>query len=261
MLSLNNLGNMGHLGNQMFQYASLKGIATANKTSFVIPPKDYFGKNYPTLSKFYECFDLNCIRAVTNFKTYVEKDFSFCPELLNGISEDLNLQGYFQSEKYFKHIEHEIKKDFSFISSIKNDCLNFKNSFGISGESISLHIRRGDYLNLQEYHPTILLDYYSKSLSKLPNLPVIIFSDDPEWCLQQELFEDDRFMVSSFNTPYFDMCLMTMCDYHIIANSSFSWWGAWLSESKKVIAPKKWFGSSLSHNNTKDLYCQNWEII
>lgn len=261
MLSFNSLGNMGHLGNQMFQYASLKGIATSNKTQFVIPPKDHFGKNYSTLSKLDNCFNLNCIRATTNFKQYVEDEFSFNSNLMNGIEEDLDLKGYFQSEKYFKHIKNDIKKDFKFVDSILDECLEFKESFGEESSAISLHIRRGDYTTCEDYHPTVSLDYCKTALSKLPDVPVIIFSDDPEWCLTQSLFDEDRFMVSHSNTPYFDMCLMTLCDYHIIANSSFSWWGAWLADSKKVIAPKKWFGSSLSNNSTDDLYCENWEVI
>lgn len=261
MLSFNSLGNMGHLGNQMFQYASLKGIATSNKTQFVIPPKDHFGKNYSALSKLDNCFNLNCIRATTNFKQYVEDEFSFNFNLMNGIEEDLDLKGYFQSEKYFKHIKNDIKKDFKFIDSILDECLEFKESFGEQSSVISLHIRRGDYTTCEDYHPTVSLDYCKTALGKLPDVPVIIFSDDPEWCLTQSLFDGDRFMVSHSNTPYFDMCLMTLCDYHIIANSSFSWWGAWLADSKKVIAPKKWFGSSLSNNSTDDLYCENWEVI
>ena len=88
------------------------------------------------------------------------------------------------------------------------------------------------------------------------------FSDDPTWCKEHELFEDDRFMVSEGNDQYIDMCLMTMCDGHIIANSSFSWWGAWLSKSRKVIAPSGWFeGSNNSHLDTKDIYCSEWTVL
>jgi len=260
-LSFNSLGNMGHLGNQMFQYASLKGIATSNKTQFIIPPKDHFGKSYSALSKLDDCFNLNCVRAISNFKQYVEDEFSFNHNLMNGIEEDLDLKGYFQSEKYFKHIKNDIKKDFKFVDSILDECLEIKESFGEQSPIISLHIRRGDYTTCEDYHPTVSLDYCKTALSKLPDVSVIIFSDDPEWCLSQSLFDGDRFMVSHSNTPYFDMCLMTLCDYHIIANSSFSWWGAWLAKSEKVIAPKIWFGPSLSNSITDDLYCENWEVI
>ena len=93
---------------------------------------------------------------------------------------------------------------------------------------------------------------------------VVIFSDDPSWCMEQELFSDDRFIVSQADNQYVDLCLMTMCNDFIIANSSFSWWGAWLStnKDKRVIAPSKWFGPPLdTQNNTKDLYCKGWELV
>jgi hypothetical protein len=262
MISFNILGNYGHLGNQMFQYASLKGISTSNQTDFVIPPKESFGSCYSLLSKLDDCFDLNCDRFISNFKLLEEKSFSFDETLMTSISEDVDLKGYFQSEKYFKNIKNEIKKDFSFKNDLVDHCLNFIQNLGSNGEVISLHIRRGDYLNLQSFHPIPPLAYYEEALNKLPqDLPVLIFSNDSDWCFQQELFDNDRFFISQSNQADFDMCLMSLCTYHIIANSSFSWWGAWLSKSKKVFAPKIWFGPSLSHFNTKDLYPNKWKTI
>jgi hypothetical protein len=88
---------------------------------------------------------------------------------------------------------------------------------------------------------------------------VIVFSDDPEWCKKQ--FSQNSFIISPFEDPFFDLCLMTLCDYHIIANSSFSWWGSWLANSKQTIAPKKWFCGEFSNLNTADLYLSSWIII
>ena len=91
---------------------------------------------------------------------------------------------------------------------------------------------------------------------------VIIFSDDPKWCLNQELFSDDRFSVSEIGDTYIDLCLMTLCSDHIIANSSFSWWGAWLADNTKVIAPSGWFfGSNNEHLNVEDVIPKRWETI
>ena len=90
---------------------------------------------------------------------------------------------------------------------------------------------------------------------------VIVFTDDPEWAKVQELFPDDRFFVSETDCAYTDMCLMSLCDYHIIGNSTFSWWGAWLSSSKKVVAPKQWFGAPLEANDLSDLYCDGWVVL
>ena len=102
------------------------------------------------------------------------------------------------------------------------------------------------------------------ALSKFDSdLPVLIFSDDTEWCKEQELFKPDRFMVSESNWNLVDMCLMTMCSHHIIANSSFSWWGAWLSGSENVIAPSRWFGDSgyTANHNTEDIIPDRWTKI
>jgi len=107
------------------------------------------------------------------------------------------------------------------------------------------------------------MEYYKKALSMLDDsVPVIIFTDDPEWALAESLFSSDRFYVSEGNSNLFDMCLMSLCDYHIIANSSFSWWGAWLSDSKKIVAPQRWFGPPLSdQNDIKDLIPDSWVKI
>ena len=106
------------------------------------------------------------------------------------------------------------------------------------------------------------MEYYKKALSKFDaSRQVVIFSDDPAWCMKQELFGDDRFLVSEAAGPYHDLYLMSQCEDFIIANSSFSWWGAWLGGGDKVIAPQRWFGSNNAHLNTKDLYCRGWQIL
>ena len=125
-------------------------------------------------------------------------------------------------------------------------------------ELISIHIRRGDYLTESNFC-NLPFDYYINSLELLPNLPVLIFSDDIPWC--ESVFLNSRFKFIKSNDTQIDLCLMSMCDYHIIANSSFSWWGAWLAKSKKTIAPSAWFQNEYSHWNTKDLYLPDWIIL
>ena len=121
-----------------------------------------------------------------------------------------------------------------------------------------LHIRRTDYL-VNPNHPVQPLEYYKEALSKLDkNKTVIIFSDDAEWCQQQEMFSDDRFVISQDSDADFDLCLMSMCSNHIIANSSFSWWGAWLGRSEKIIAPKNWFSDSCADKSVKDMVFSDW---
>ena len=130
----------------------------------------------------------------------------------------------------------------------------------IGGKAISLHIRRTDHLIKPTYHPVLPLSYYEEALSKFPSdLPVIVFSDDPAWCHEQKFFEDDRFLISDSGDNITDMCLMSMCQYQILANSTYSWWGAWLSNSKDVIAPKLWFGPD--GQDPRDVYVDRWEYL
>ena len=166
--------------------------------------------------------------------------------------------GFFQSEKYFKHIEHEIRKDFTFHDRISSICNHYMKSVYSGTEVISLHVRRSDYLTNCNFF-NLTLDYYFDALKKLPCLPVIVFSDDLEWC--QEIFKEKRFNVSLSKNSFIDLCLMSLCDYHIIANSSFSWWGSWLANSKQTIAPSKWFSEDFSSWDTKDLYLPNWIVV
>ena len=257
-ISFNNLGNYGHIGNQMFQYASLKGISKSNNTNFIIPPKENFGKYYKLISNIDDCFELECERRITNFTPCIEKSFSFDRELMTSVNTDVDLQGYFQSEKYFLDIKEDIKKDFTFKQDILNPSLDFVSQYD---ELICLHIRRGDYVDNPNYPLPSLDSYYKVALSIIgKDLPVLVFSDDPNWCKMQDFFEDDRFLISE-NDPYLDLCLMSLCHYHIISNSSFSWWGAWLSDSKMTIAPKNWFSGQAINKDTSDLYCSNWIIL
>jgi hypothetical protein len=265
MLSFNYLGNLGRLGNQMFQYASLKGIASKRGYDFCIPSKELFGfKDANVRSSdcsIFDCFNLSDVhQEIIQQQILQEKDFSFDKQLLRNCPNNVDLFGYYQSEKYFKHIEDDIRNDFTFNKDVQELSLEFFENFE-NNKVISLHIRRGDYV-LNPNHPVQTLEYYKKSLEYFDDrLPVLVFSDDAEWCKQQELFDSDRFMISEGNATDFDLCLMTLCKYHIIANSSYSWWGSWLAKSEKTIAPKNWFGGDCINYNTQDLYCSNWIVI
>ena len=258
MLAFNHLGQLGRFGNQMFQYASLKGIARNRGLNYCIP------NNLDSIELF-RSFKLETLRSenigfLDNGYAPVaeEKYFHFDEIFFNMCPDEISIFGFFQSEKYFKHIENEIRIDFSFKDEILEPCKEMIDSVG---QAISLHVRRTDYIeNIN--HTTLELDYYKKALSMFnTNLPVIVFSDDVEWCKTQSLFCDDRFMISESENNYIDMCLMSLCDNHIIANSSFSWWGAWLSKSDNVIAPVKWFGEGNIHKETKDLIPDRWKRI
>lgn len=263
MIGFNHLGKLGRLGNQMFQFASLKGIARNNGYEYCIPPSEN-GNEWSDHQLFVpfklsNTTQLNVQYIDLNRQMVAESDFSFDENLFNNCPDWVSLWGYFQSEKYFKHIENEIKKDFEFKDEILNSCNEMISQLN---RPISLHIRRTDYLT-DSNHRTLDLKYYKNALKQFDSdRIVLVFSDDSKWCSSQELFESDRFLIAENNTNYVDLCLMTLCKDHIIANSSFSWWGAWLSGSEKVIAPSGWFnGTNNSHLDTKDLIPNTWMVI
>ncbi len=269
MIGFNFLGTLGQLGNQMFQYASLKGIARKNGYNFCIPNHDKVfndGLGNKLRIELFDPFvlknfsDLNAQKIDENRPVVQEGTFEFNEGLFNKCPDWVSLWGFFQTEKYFKHIEKEIREDFTFKDEILEPCKEMMSQF--DEVPISLHIRRGDFLINSANHHNLGLDYYEKALLEFPtNIPVLIFSDDPEWCSNQELFSDDRFLIAEGNSSYVDLCLMSLCEAHIIANSSFSWWGAWLANSQKVVAPSIWFGPNNAHLDTKDIYCDHWHII
>lgn len=266
MIGFNALGRMGRLANQMFQYASLKGIARNVGADVCIPNHtvavdDGIGNKLRT--ELFDSFDLNVNIGLLNnghapvvkerFHEFDEEIFTLCPD-------HVSLQGYFQTEKYFKHIEQEIREDFTFKNEILGPC---KEMISTVENPIALHVRRTDYLVNSENHFNLPLEYYDAALKHFgEDRNVVVFSDDPEWCNQQELFSNDRFLISENTDNRVDLCLMSLCDDFIIANSSFSWWGAWLSSNKdkKVIAPVQWFGKTgyTKDLNTKDLIPDEW---
>ena len=264
-VAFNHLGKLGQLGNQMFQYAATKGVASKLDVPFMIPNHrqlfdDGIGNRYTIL--LFDAFKLTSASLFGTLPTenYVQENgFSFNKDLFKiDKTENCSLYGFFQTEKYFKHIEKQIRKDFTFKDEIKDECDDLIKQFT---NPIALHIRRGDFIWNNKNHPPLSLDYYKSALDLFESdREVIIFSDDTEWCKEQELFADDRFAVAEGGDQFYDLCLMSMCDDFIIANSTFSWWGAWLGNRGKVVAPKNWFGEALSHD-TKDLYCKGWEVL
>ena len=263
MLAFNHLGHLGRLGNQMFQYASLRGIAARRGYDFGIPPSKF--EDEWRSHQLFEVFDLphlprQNVKYLDGGTAPVaqEKFFHFDQLLFDQCPNDVSLFGFFQSEKYFKHIEESIKEDFTFREHILEPCKEIAEGFE---NPVSLHVRRTDYLTNNANHHNLDLSYYEEALKHFDDRQVIVFSDDPEWCKEQSLFSDDRFLVSESEDNKIDLCLMTFCTSHIIANSSFSWWGAWLANSQKVIAPSKWFGPNNADKETKDLIPETWTII
>jgi hypothetical protein len=287
MIGYDRLGTNGRLGNQMFQYASLRGIAANNNLEFCIPPEDT-----PTHANYglFECFKLPNVKHTgligpppTGFAlthgSLAEPGFEFDEELFNNCPDNVNIDGYRQTEKYFKHIEESIREDYQFKDDIYEPCKEYMEQF--NGEIALLHIRRGDNVGRPDWYPIPTVEHYQYLLDKyFAHKPILICSDDLDWVKEQEIFNDDRFHLSETRVyypeqilngagqletslvPYYDLCMMTLCNGGIIANSSLSWWGAWLQKDRTgpVIAQDPWFGEKLSFNNLKDLIPESWII-
>jgi hypothetical protein len=276
----------------MFQYAFASILAKKNKTEVYLDktflsrkkkigftPRNFelhvFNNNYNGASKkqlslFYKLSFLNKIKKRLNLnypKIFNEPFFGFNKSALN-IKSPVYLNGYFQSTVYFNGFELMIKDLFLF-STDSLDLLNkdllakIKNT-----NTISVHIRRGDYVEdkvTQEFHGSCSLEYYFKAIKLLidpyKDYTLVFFSDDTDWVKVQfeslsypKIFVDNNKAENSWK----DMMLMSSCTHNIIANSSFSWWAAWLNENseKRVVAPRKWFASS--DLDTKTLLPDEW---
>lgn len=249
---------MGGLGNMMFQIATVHSIALRDNkemicdiTEMQIPHKPY---TYYTNNIFR---NVKFSNSLTNLKNMGEGGFHYTPiPKMNG---NVKLVGHFQSEKYFIDYKNEILKLFEIDEKTKSILLE-KYGDIINQDTCSIHVRRGDYLGLQNHHPIQPISYYENSIKIIgEDKHFLIFSDDIKWCEENFNFLKNKTFVSG-NLDYEDLYLMSMCKNNIIANSTFSWWGAWLNknENKQVIIPSKWFGIFNSHLNTNDLYCDKW---
>ena len=250
----------GGLGNQMFQIAAASALALRNDDVAIF---DLENHHLPLQGRKAFNYTENIFRSV-NFDSslpvaiiYKEPNHHY-EEL--PYRENMMLFGYFQSEKYFADYSEEIKELFSPSEETKQ-YINDKYGELLSGEVASIHIRRGDYLKFKNIHPTCTKEYYTQAMSELPeDTKYMIFSDDPDWCLEN--FDMKHFKVVENEKDYIDMHLMSMCKNNIIANSSFSWWAAWLNKNndKIVIAPKVWFGPD-APGSDRDLLPNSWMRI
>jgi len=244
MYAYSTLGENGRFGNQMFQYATLYALSKYYSTEFIIPTGEYeILDAFPNLSAK-QMPKEDIIKSVD--QQYREEKFTFSSNLFL-IRENTDIHGYFQSENYFSEFREGLLKEFQFSDkTIEQSKKKLNIIHNLYGQTLcAIHFRKGDYKDLADYHTNLGPEYYNTALQwvidNVPNVTFIAFSDDLDWC-RANLPPD--VVLSNADDQYQDMYMMSMCDYHIIANSSFSWWGAWLSNtSKQVIAPKKWFES------------------
>lgn len=276
---------MGGLGNQLFQYALGRHLAIKNNTELRLDLSSFHYN--PDRCFVLNAFNINAIEATPNqipyhkrdvrknrfrsrfseyFNTstpiYNEPHFHFDENVLKCKSPKY-LYGYWQSEKYFESIKDEILNEFRFKKPlIENSSLSFNKIRSTS--SVAIHVRRGDYKN----HGRLSLledNYYKKAfeeiLIRVIDPSFFVFSDDIEWCQNHFKFGISVNYVETFN-DLIDFELMRLCKHHIIANSTFSWWAAYLSGFPKAttIAPLDWFKPNSSYTS-KDLYLDSWLTI
>jgi hypothetical protein len=261
---------LGGLGNQMFQYAfylamkkkfgevkigtaSFKGYSLHNgyelERIFDINPQHASNLISKIYDPIYNQWHIRKLRKLLGLKrAYFEekKWFDFDPQILKQATKNMLYWGYWQNENYFIELKDEIIRAFAFKLplSAKNEAIASNIS---SFDSVGLHVRRGDYLTNEFLGGLCSADYYRKAIdvigSRVQNPTYFIFSNDIEWCKENLNVADAHYI--NWNTgleSYVDMQLMSLCKHQIIANSSFSWWAAWLNKNpeKIVIAPKVW---------------------
>lgn len=248
MIGIRNFG--WRLGNQMFQIAT--GFALAKrKEQEVSVPADWAYANL--FEGEFKPGAINGPVSEWNENGFHYTEIPITSNIING---------YFQSEKYFSDFEDEVKALFKIKQGIINDLSDkHKELFDKGVPTVAVHLRRGDYLQHPNHHPVMDLNYYMKAMKKFPKDAIfLVFSDDTEWCKANFPGIGEKFFIIEGQTDVEDFALQTMCDHNVIANSSYSWWAAWLNDSpeKIVVAPEKWFGPAYANWKTDDLYCEGW---
>lgn len=279
---------IGGLGNQMFQYALYRSLKEKGKEAkidissflsyelhngyelrnvFNIDEDLATEKDIGLLADFKKDFSSKFRRKLFGRKNthFVQEEFKFIPEVFE--MDHVYLDGFWQSEKYFLDIEEMIRRDFDFkieLDGPNKDAIEKMNRTN----SVSLHVRRGDYISNPEafkVHGGITtLEYYNKAIEQIKesveNPAFFIFSDDINWVKENMNLGDSYYIDwNKGKNSYKDMQLMSYCKHNIIANSSFSWWGAWLNrnKSKIVITPNKWFNTM----KAEDIIPKDWRKI
>jgi hypothetical protein len=285
---------IGGLGNQMFQYAAGRALSLQKGVALRLELSDFRGyelHNGYELSRIFkvpnEATTDADLRELIGWRRYrlarkalrrsqfsgfrngafiVEKDPSSWD--VREIPPRCYLDGYWQSERYFKEVAGTIREDFSFALPMTADNARVAGLIR-SCTAVSVHVRRGDYVSnakTKAVHGTCSLDYYRFAtdllIARLKDPVFFVFSDDAHWVRDHLQIKAQCVLVDHNRGPesYNDMRLMSICRHNIIANSSFSWWGAWLNENpeKKVIAPAKWFAAP---RDASYLYPSEWILM
>lgn len=282
----------GGLGNQMFQYALGRHLSIKNNAQFKLDtsPLNETAQNVTKREYDLSVFNIKesfatekevawfkkyrfkpgkiwflYNRTVVNRSRYAwEEHFNFEPWILD-LKDPVYLDGFWNTEKYFKDIEDVIRKDFTLKESLSAKGAELLSQIKQT-ESVSLHVRRGDYISdpkTTAWLGVCSLEYYDRAIKRITKSIespyFFIFSDDPIWAKENVTPPfPTTYAPSNTEHPEEDMILMSKCKHSIIANSSFSWWGAWLNTNpqKIVVAPKQWFKTEKM--DTRDIIPETW---
>lgn len=282
MLTYASFGINGRLGNQMFQLAVIHAAAKRLNTKYFLPLRLEGNSNYSTCQDLWEFntsklnelewiepkdYVAKCGKEQINPRTYEEPFFHYDPNFVN-LPNNTNIKGFFQSEKYFSEYREELLKAFT-LKEPSETYEKFYESIFQKENSLSIHVRRGDAVGKEWFHGDVGIgSYYRDAItvieeaSKEIPIDLVVFSDDIPYCKEWL-----KTIGKTFNTVEFvsgtsgaeDIMLQSKCSRNIIANSSFSWWGAWLNLNphKIVVAPKTWFGEH-GPKDIQDIYASGW---
>jgi hypothetical protein len=270
----------GGLGNQMFQYACGRAVALRTGKKLILDLSHYLNKSQQrqyylhymniqarTVQSMDELKMLANAMGIMKIGIFKEAQFHFDPRVL-ALKDDVILaDGYWQSEKYFYDVAENIRTDFTpRLGSISEEGLHMGGEMQ-NAMSVAVHVRHGDYITnptFAKVHGVLSMDYYIKAISVIRSIyqdvHCYIFSDDIKWCRNAFKYVSNMSIIehTSVTNDHEDLWLMSQCKHNIIANSSYSWWGAWLNNhpEKIIVAPQYWFADA--PHNTMDLLPSKW---
>lgn len=279
----------GGLGNQMFQYAAARQLSVKHGVPLKLDTLSFLQSETGDHTK--RCFELDKFKidaqiaqkqeidtlkkkSFSNFirQTYIrERLFGIFARNLKSAGNNCYLNGYWQNEKYFKEIDDIIRREFVFIEELNDDYITGIREQITQSEAVSVHFRRGDYVadkKINQTHGVCSMEYYQKAVEKIAqnvfNPVFFVFSDDIGWAKSHFRTRFPMvFVEKSDETQHSDFRLMSLCKHNIIANSSYSWWAAWLNTNNKktVIAPQQWFSNKRKQRQAKHITPKEWMRI
>ena len=237
----------GGLGNMMFQVAAAYALAKKHNHTLLLNP-NHVGTLHKTPIEYKDTIFKNIEVPTAPLEFYKIDEESFSYKTLQSLENNILLNGYFQSYKYFENYQDEIRELFRY---------EVASNYETKGK-VSVHVRRGNYTQLSQHHHNLDIKYYVNAFDFFEGSEFLVFSDDIEWCKQH--FVNDRYTFVEGTTDIEDLYLMSQCEHNVIANSTFSWWGAFLNSNpnKTVVYPDKWFGPANSQYETYDLFPKDW---